>query len=159
VTVNWSSLVPVESAIANQDLWDSNLDAMFDEASQYMKSFQWVLRITESYFGLGVPGVVAVFLFRIEPATPDLDEWLWVIVGDLPPAYLVTDSAPNPAMALDAYVGEMEKWVQAAMAGQSVDDLIPVNVEPTYSNAEALRRRLRMIDDDVLSQYSDDLNS
>jgi hypothetical protein len=48
---------------------------------------------------------------------------------------------------LDAYIGEMETWVRAARSGESVSGLIPVNVPPTTENAEALERRLKMLDD------------
>ena len=47
-----------------------------------------------------IGGVVAVFLFRID-GPPEVDPLLWVVVGDLPTAYLVTDDAPSPAIALD----------------------------------------------------------
>jgi hypothetical protein len=41
-----------------------------------------------------VGGVVSTFLFRID-AEPNIDEWLWVVVGDLPSCYLVTDRASD----------------------------------------------------------------
>jgi hypothetical protein len=82
---------------------------------------------------------------------------VWVIVGDVPPAYITVEDAPNPATALDAYIGAMQEWVDAARAGGSVADLIPVNVPPTVENAERLGRRLQFIDEEILSQYADDL--
>jgi hypothetical protein len=51
----------------------------------------------------------------------------------------------------------MQEWVDAARAGGSVADLIPVNVPPTVENAERLGRRLQFIDEEILSQYADDL--
>jgi hypothetical protein len=120
---------------------------MLDAALGFLQSFGWCGRVRESYLGIGIPGVVAVFLFRIVPKGPKVDELIWVVVGDVPPAYLVTDNAPNPAAALDAYIGEMETWVRAARSGESVSGLIPVNVPPTTENAEALERRLKMLDD------------
>jgi len=56
---------------------------------------------------------VCVFLFALMPAGRDVDCLLWVIVGDLPPAYLVTDEASGPVEALRVYVPEMSKWVAA----------------------------------------------
>jgi hypothetical protein len=100
-----------------------------------------------------------VFLFKIMPATADADEWLWVIVGDLPSAYIVTDDARNPAAALDAYIGEMERWASAAEGGQSVENLIPVDVPPTPENAKRLRKRLAFLDREVLSRHAEDLRS
>jgi hypothetical protein len=113
-----------------------------------------------------VGGVVVVLLFRIVPAREDVDEWLWVVVGDVPPAYLVTDDAPNPASALDGYIGEMERWVAAVRAGQPVDDLIPVGtvdgaaqLEPTVERADEIESRLRFLTEEILVHHADDLDA
>jgi hypothetical protein len=45
-------------------------------------------------------------------------------------SYMVTEQTPNPACALKAYIVLMRQWVEAVMKGESVEDLIPVNVEP-----------------------------
>lgn len=77
------------------------------EAESYLKGFSWCKAILASYAGILEPGIVGVFLHHIEPTTPEADKWLWSVVGDLPPAYLVTDEAQTPAEALEGYVGEM----------------------------------------------------
>jgi hypothetical protein len=130
---------------------------LLDRASGYLSSFQWCDQILESYFGLGLGRFVAVFLFRIRPTRPEVDEWLWVIVGDLPSAYLVTDQTPNPACALQAYIVLMRQWVEAVMKGESVEDLIPVNVEPNVTWASELQGRLSLLEGDLLPDYVDDL--
>jgi hypothetical protein len=132
---------------------------LLDRASGYLSSFQWCDQILESYFGLGVGGIVAVFLFRIRPTKRDVDEWHWVIVGDLPPAYLVTEQAPNPACALKVYIVLMRQWVQAVMKGESVEDLIPVNVEPDVTWAVELQGRLDLLEAYLLPDYIDDLRA
>jgi hypothetical protein len=68
-----------------------------------------------------------------------------VIVGDVPPAYLVTDECKNPAEALDSYIEEMSKWIELAREGKSSSEVIPVNVPATPENAEKLHVRLEMI--------------
>ena len=115
---------------------------MFEEARSFLAAFNWCLSIEESYFGFGYAGIVAVFLFRISPVRSSVDEWLWVVVGDVPPAYLVTEGNLTPDLALDSYIYEMNRWVKAAKQGRSTVDLIPVNVPPTRENVEALERRL-----------------
>jgi hypothetical protein len=79
------------------------------------------------------------------------------VVGDLPSAYLVTDNAPNPACALDAYICEMGRWVTAVKEGKSVVGLIPVNVAPSVEYAKRLEWRLNFLDREILSEYKDDL--
>ena len=132
---------------------------LFDRASSYLLSFSWCDQILESYFGLGVGRLVAVFLFRIRPTRPEVDKWLWVIVGDLPFAYLVTEQTPNPACALKAYIVLMRQWVEAVMRGESVEDLIPVNVEPDVTWAAELQGRLDLLEAELLPDYIDDLRA
>lgn len=101
---------------------------------------------------VAIPGVIAFFLFNIVPNAPDIDEWLWVVVGDLPPAYLVTDDAKTVNNALKAYIYEMRRWTQAVSEGKSTDDLIPVNVQPTIEAAKRLEERLAFLESEVLAK-------
>lgn len=93
---------------------------------------------------------MGVFLFRIVPASEGVDDCLWVIVGDIPPAYLVADESRTPSEALRTYIAEMRRWVAAAEAGQPADELIPLNVQATRATAIALRKRLDFLENDVL---------
>lgn len=127
------------------------------EARSFLRFFKWCKEIREEYVGIFIDGVVGVFLFRITPSRADVDEWIWVIVGDIPPAYLTCESCPNPATALDGYIGAMSEWVEAADVGASVAKLIPVNVPATRENAKMLRKRLAFLNDRVLDKYRQDL--
>src|SRR5688572_17976183 len=83
------------------------------EAERFLRSHGWCGEIVERYFGYGVPDVLAIFLIRIRPLQPHVDEDLWVIVGDVPPAYIVTEGNDTPRDALAGYVEEMNRWVEA----------------------------------------------
>jgi xanthine/CO dehydrogenase XdhC/CoxF family maturation factor len=117
----------------------------------YLESFKWCERILERYVGLCIGGIVAVTLFRIEPRKAD--EWIWVVVGDLPAAYISVDGNDAPPQALRAYIEEMRRWVAAARDGGDTSKLIPVNVEPTAENAERLARRLDHLEREILPEY------
>lgn len=47
-----------------------------------------------------------IFLARIIPTRRSIDEYVWIVVGDIPPAYLVTDDYPSPKQALEGYIWE-----------------------------------------------------
>ena len=53
----------------------------------------------------------------------------------------------------------MRQWVEAVMKGESVEDLIPVNVEPDITWAGELQQRLNLIEADLLPEYADDLRA
>jgi hypothetical protein len=124
-------------------------------ARQYLQRQSWVAKIEEEYLGGGVDGIMFIFLFKIQPARAGVDPWNWVIVGDIPPAYITCDDCKTPYEALDGYIGAMEQWVEAARAGKSVDGLIPVNVPATPANAEMLNSRLKFIDSEILPLLKD----
>jgi len=101
-------------------------------------------------------GKEAGFTFRPPRA---VDDTLWVVVGDLPSAYLALDDAPTWREALQGYVYEMGQWVSAVKQGDSLDDVIPVAVEPTIEHAEMLASRLAFIEEKILGVPDEDLES
>lgn len=118
---------------------------MAQQAEDYLQGFNWCKSIREAYFGSGYGGIVAVFFFRIVPSKPQMDEWFWIIVGDLPPAWLPTDRGKTPSEALENYIWEMTRWVHFAKRGRIPDDGIPVNLPPNWKNAEALEDKLKVL--------------
>ncbi len=136
-----------------------SIERLHHEARAFLEYYEWCKRITEEYVGFIYPGIVGVFLFRFIPSREGVDEWVWVIVGDLPPAYITCEDSPNPATALDGYIGAMQEWVEAAERGTATDHLIPVNVDPTPENAARLKVRLEFLDEKILSGYGEDLKA
>jgi hypothetical protein len=148
-----SGLSSVDSLKGDSDEDTELLRGMANDARSFLTQFAWCKAIVEFYFGIGIGGIVAVFLARILAAEEDVDEWLWVVVGDLPPAYLVTDSAPTPKAAVQTYIEQMREWVAAARLGRPVQEIIPVNVPPTPENANTLNSRLDFIERELLPSF------
>jgi len=130
-----------------------------DRAIGYISSFGWCGAVLEYYVGIGVANVIGVFLVHVEPAQSGVDDWLWVVVGDLPPAYLVVDDNPTPTEALESYIVEMRKWVDAVRSGAALDDVIPVNAAPTTEFAEMLAARLDYLSSVLLPEIRGDLGA
>ena len=155
--VDMSKVTPV-ALMRGEDAEESaGLKELLNEATAYLKRFHWHRGLKEAYLGIGIAKILGLFLFEIVPASEEVDDKVWVVVGDLPPAYITTEEAPNPATALDSYIGAMEEWIKAAREARSVEGLIPVNVPPTTENADSLESRLRFLDQEILSQYEEDL--
>lgn len=152
-----SKLVPVAEIAGEDEEEMRELRQLARCASDFLSAFKWCKAIRESYEGYGVAGIVGVYLFRIEPAHPGVDEWLWVVVGDLPSAYLVTDGAPTPAAALQIYVEEMSEWVAAVESGRTVEGLIPVKAPATVENAAMLKSRLTFLTQRVIPMVAADV--
>ncbi len=155
--LDFSKIVPIEKMSGDSPEDTNLLKSMLVEAKNFLLSLKWCNSILESYFGLGIGEVIGIFLFKIEPSRDDVDDYVWIIIGDLPPLYLTTDGAPNPACALDGYIGAMEEWAEAAIEGRDVSGLVPVDAEPSKKNGENLKKRLEFIDKNILVEYQNDL--
>jgi hypothetical protein len=126
------------------------LNADSIRARNFVLQQKWCFGIGEVYFGAGLGGVVSIFLVEIEPLPTGVDRWLWVIVGDIPSAYLVTDGAANPIAALEEYIELMREWVSLSYSSEASDKVIPVNRTPTPENAALLEKRLDALSKDIL---------
>jgi hypothetical protein len=130
---------------------------LYLRAKSFLELYDWCRGIKESYVGMIYPEILGIFLFNIIPGE-DVREWIWAVVGDIPPALLPLAAGENPAMVLDAYLGEMQRWVDAVRAGKSISGLLPVNAPPTKEYAEMLGSRLEFIGEEILmTEYEDDL--
>ena len=118
------------------------LSSMAKRAAEYLTKFHWCPPVAELRLQAGIGGVVAVFQAILERKIDESDDRLWVVVGDLPPAYLVVNSDDeSAATVLETYCGLMEDWVDAVKTpGASFDSVFPVEAERTLGNALQLSR-------------------
>ncbi len=98
-----SGVMPVLEMAGEDDEETQRLREMEQRARDFISDFEWCEEIRDFYYGAGVGEVFAVFLAHIRPAQPSVDEYLWIVVGDLPSVYLVTDDCANPKEALEGY--------------------------------------------------------
>ncbi|MDH5694114.1 MAG: hypothetical protein OEZ47_13535 [Gammaproteobacteria bacterium] len=159
IDIHFEKLKPVSEMCGESDDETIELNSYLTNATEYLSSFSWHKGIKNSYFGMGVGGIFSIFLFEIIPKTSNVDNFVWVVVGDIPPAYITCEEAPNPACALDGYIGAMLEWVDAVEVGGSIEGLIPVNAPPSKEYAKMLKSRLAFLDERILSNYKEDLKS
>ena len=152
VAVPVSNVVPV-GRIAGDDDVDAGVPReMLEEAERYLLSFSWCDSIIAAYFGGGVAKILAIFLFNIAPARPDVNEWVWIIVGDIPPAYLPLEDCKSAMEAFETYIDGMKRWVMLARegrAGTPEEGVPPVSVPATPEWAEKLEIKLRILTGEV----------
>jgi hypothetical protein len=142
--VDRSRLVSPGALLGTDDQETAELVAMHQRAREFLTSHPWCAAIGEELAGGGVGGVVSVSLFRTTLASGD-EEWLWVVEGDLPSAYLVTDAARTPAEALERYAELMEDWIETVRAGAGFEDVFPVRAPRDEEHASMLESRIRFL--------------
>jgi hypothetical protein len=129
------------------------LQRMRADALAYIGSFAWCRSVIEMRMGYGIGKIVALFLIKIDSA-PRVDEWLWVVVGDLPSAYFVLDNAPDPAAALKVYCNLMTDWITAVRTGSPLDHVFPVQAPADDNHAAQLDSRVRFLRNSVLPRMT-----
>ncbi len=154
--VDMRTVTPTTNMAGEDDEETEQLRGAMREAAKFLMSFPWCHGIAESYFGLGIGGVLAVFLFRID-APPPVNEWLWTIVGDIPPCYLVAEAASTPLAALKTYCDLMQDWAEAVREGRPLNDVVRVSAEPTQRNAAALDSRISFVRTEIIPLFSSSL--
>lgn len=148
--IDFIRLTPAGQMVGENAAETEELKQMLAHAEEYIKSFHWCPKITERYFGAGVGGVFALFLFKFDRSINADDDRLWVVEGDLPSAYFVTDHAHDPASALATYCQLMDDWAGAILNGRPLDTVFPIAVSPTVEHANMLKSRTTFIRDSII---------
>jgi hypothetical protein len=127
------------------------LREMGEEAREFITAHEWCPPIRSFYLAYGVGGVVALFLVDFSEAIADSpDDSLWVVVGDLPSAYFVSESADTPRAALECYCYIMDDWIAAVMNDTDLDEVYPLEVEPNEQNVRELQSRLEFLRTEII---------
>jgi hypothetical protein len=139
-------LVPTTSIVGDDEQDTLLLRKMSEDAKRYISSFSWCKTILDSYLGGGVGGIFAVFFFHIRPSRPEVDPWIWIVVGDIPSAYLPLSDCNSPAEVFRTYILAMSRWVEMAGKGDPhaahAEDLPPVDLPATPEWAETINQKL-----------------
>jgi hypothetical protein len=144
--INTSGFQPSPEISGEHDEDTELLKQLAGEAEAYVQSFKWCPPIEQTYLAFGVGGIIGLFLVRFaRPIGGFEDQELWVVVGDLPAAYFVTEDARTAPDALEAYCELMEDWAERVLSGGDVSDCYPVAAEPTAEHARMLLSRLEHV--------------
>lgn len=125
---------------------------LYESAKAYLLSHPWCTEIENAWIGAQWDDILAVFLLKIKSDQAEVDEYIWMIEGDIPPAYIDIESAPNIKEAIECYIFIMNDWVEAVQNNDPLDDCYPIEVFPTQENAEMLEKRLRFIEERILPE-------
>jgi hypothetical protein len=147
------------SEIKGDDEEDTRLlHKMLEKASSYLSKFSWCKSIRQAYFAGGVGGILAIFFFHIDSSRPDVDPWIWVIIGDIPPAYLPLSDCESQSEAYELYTRGMKRWAETVKAGDDPSryhNIPPVNLPPTCEWADKLSQRLHTLSFTVAPFFTD----
>lgn len=110
--VDTSSLIPDGLLRGQTERETQQLQQYAQRARAFLESFAWCTGVRQLLYGVGAGGVIAVF-FADVLVKGKAREWLWVVTGDLPAAYLPEQAARTPCAALAAYCEGAAAWAAA----------------------------------------------
>jgi len=120
-------------------------------AIEYLTSFKWCKKILNGWVAKDFGYILGIFLFEIEPQkNSNADNKIWIIIGDIPPAYLDFEGYPTANDALNFYCFLMEEWIEHVNKRISIKDCYPVNAPPTKKYAKMLQYKINIIKEDIL---------
>jgi hypothetical protein len=125
--------------------------SLYYDAKNYIEDFDWCVSTKKCWYDkdFGIYEKIGVFLFEIEPLNNNVDDFIWVIVGDLPSVYL-DKSITTGHDAVEQYCELMQEWADNVRDGKSLGECYPVPVDPTIENAELLNSRVAFVRRELL---------
>ena len=149
-TTKWVSLNELESNTVQID-YPEEVKQLAKEAQKYLQSFPWCLSIKTGWLAYSCGYIIGLFYFEIVPdISKGADSHVWVIVGDLPAAYIDVLNAHSAHRALELYIQLMEEWASKVNNAEDLSDCYPLNVPATQEYANMLTSRMNLLKEDHL---------
>ncbi|SEO66178.1 hypothetical protein SAMN05428947_103311 [Mucilaginibacter sp. OK283] len=133
----------------------SELPGVYRKAEKYLLDFKWCAAINDSFLYYNLGEVFCIFLFEIDNTQSQEDNFLWVIVGDIPSMYLDVYGPDSTVEVLEDYIHLAEDWIAHVKSKQSVDECYPFNAEPTIELAELLEKKVSFMKNTLLNEMED----
>lgn len=140
--------VKSEKSFSNSDIKD--IEKLAEMATEYLKAQTWCEQILKQFYCATWNDLFGIFYFEIAPSTINVDKNVWIVVGDVPPAYIDIESAQNECEVIESYIYIMRNWVDAVENNGNIANCFPINVPPTREFSEMLKIRLTLIEDEIL---------
>jgi hypothetical protein len=125
--------------------------SLYIEAESYLNSFKWCKEIKSAKVYTNLGKVFCIFLFEIENAGSDDDNFLWVIVGDIPAMYLDVFGPKTTKDVVNIYIELAEDWINSIKAGKGANGCYPFDAEPTLELAELLEKKISFMKTTVVN--------
>lgn len=142
--VDTASLIPDSSLRGQTERETQQLQEYARRARALLESFAWCTGVRQLLYGLGAGGVIAVF-FADVLVKGKSREWLWVVTGDLPSAYLPEAAAHSPCAALAAYCEGAAAWADAVQRHALGPQHLALSVEASPAVAREVAAKVATV--------------
>ncbi len=120
-SVDTSDMTPI-SALGSADFeYIDEVIELSTRATTYLGAMPWCEEIINGWLCEAWGHIIGVFYFHFRPSRPGIPHFVWIIVGDLPPAYLAVETGSSAVQIVEGYVCEMQEWVDRVMSERPID--------------------------------------
>jgi hypothetical protein len=95
------------------------------------------------------------FLFEIQNTQSVQDNYLWIIVGDIPPMYLDRFDVPSTKEVVETYIYLVNEWITAVESKESLESVYPLDSSTSEASIQMLKERLKFLQDEILPNIED----
>lgn len=141
--------------ITNETEFYSELDLLYDKAETYIKSFKWCKEIKDCSLYTNLGKIFCIFLFNIDNTASREDNFLWIVVGDIPSMYLDIFGAKTTRAVVETYTVLAEDWIDKIKKSKSVAKCYPFDAEPTLELAELLEKKVSFMKTTLIDNIDD----
>ena len=98
---------------------------------------------------------INIFLYEIENEQSSEDNFIWIMVGDLPAIYLDTYSVKTTKQVIENYIDLADDWIHHAESDQSLNDCFPFDTNTSIENINMLKKRIQLLRDNIFPNIPD----
>ena len=129
--------------------------SLIKESKEYLGRQKWCKSIQRGWLFTNIGYAVNIYLYEIENEQSPEDNFLWIMVGDLPPIYLDTYNVKSTKEVIEIYVDLANDWIQHARTGQSLDECFPFEAANSHQLITMLESRTRRLQNEILPNITD----
>jgi hypothetical protein len=133
----------------------SEVTSLIEESKQFLSSYSWCYHIKDGWLFTNLGKVLCVFLYEIDNSHSLEDNFLWVVVGDLPPIYLDTYNVLSNRDALEVYVEIVNDWIYHVETNQSLEKCFPLASDHSSESLQKLKKRTDLLQNAILPEIDE----
>lgn len=128
---------------------------LINESKIYLASQKWCGEIYEGWLFTNIGYALCIFLYRIDKLQSSEDNLVWIVVGDIPPAYLDTYNVESTKEVIENYIELVEDWIENAESGNSFEDCFPFKSDTPEESITMLKTRIQLLKNSFLPNIAD----
>jgi hypothetical protein len=130
----------------------SEVVPLAEESKRYLIRQDWCQGVKNGWLFTNLGKVLCIFLFEVDNTQSPEDNLLWVIVGDLPPMYLDTNSVLDNREVIEVYIQLVIDWIDHLDSGKPLDECFPLEAERSAGSIQMLKERMTLLQYTILPE-------